>query len=135
MVKKQQKKETPKKPTLKAIENNLLTVAENKMIEMLESKKYKEVDEFYTMEAAFVSTKTGESRASHAKMDKTQTEVIELDRIKTKGEFYGCKISYTVVKKRQKTPTIITLLVAFKTDDMELLDEPIEQVEEQLTMF
>ncbi len=50
------------------------------------------------MEAAFVSTKTGESRASHAKMDKTQTEVVELDRIKTKGEFYGCKISYTVVK-------------------------------------
>ncbi len=26
-------------------------------------------------------------------------------------------------------------MVAFKTDDMELLDEPIEQVEEQLTMF
>ncbi|HDR4373485.1 hypothetical protein QUF96_02195 [Bacillus bombysepticus] len=137
MAKKRVNKQIESKPPLKRpVEDNLLTVAENKMIEMLDSKKYKEVDEFYEFEASFIDTRTGTARPSHAKMDKTRTEVVEISRIASKGEFYGCKISYTVLKKRHKEPTTVTMLVAFRTEDMEVLDEPVkEPIEEQLSMF
>lgn len=132
-MKKQVKSEVQQRPQIDW-DKNLLTFAETRMIEMMDSNQYKEVDEDYTFEPVFVNTTTGETRPSYSKIDKVHSEVVEASKVATKGEFHGVKISFTVLKKRQKTPTIINAIVVFQTEDMEVNEAP-EVKEEQLSMF